>query len=504
MKNYMYCLALIVFCTMKLHAQTVGVGEVSAIESKAGSIEAARLRILQIESELPQLEKLWQDKLQKLRSEIEQIYKDRDNLIADMKAGARCSKCNEWKSEFEKKGQSFEKHLGEVKGYAIPATTSELETARKGFSEKIAILKVQLKNLEKGDNTILKKNEQIQKLKDDNDRLCQEITLHSKNYEMILLNDSKAKHKMWSDELMASAVKTLISDDKITICKAKIPQIEKEFQNLSEEIREKLKNDNEKLQQSKNNSISSNEQKINNIQTVHQSSILQLQEQLQKLEALKNDLQKELSSDSIAARLEMTGKQLVVIRDSITELEKQTKDSIALLQAENKKLNAEIWSLKTDLPNEQQKALLPLKEKRDAKKKETELLHAAAISELAENKKSFAEKTAQCQKNNDVYTTEISMECTRMYAAGQKVGCSVYNSIKGTVVSNWNETASCVKAVASLAKPYSTNVFNAYCKGQDSSGYMSGYKSFLASLSSEDKLAVKEASNADWFELMMR
>ncbi|MBG7612153.1 hypothetical protein IU405_07820, partial [Polaribacter sp. BAL334] len=109
-------------------AQTIGIGDVTSIESKALTYESYKAKITQYKDELISLEAQWRNKIQKLKEELALLYKERDNLIADMKVGARCSQCGGWKSDFEKKGESFEKHLGEVKGYAIPATTEELET----------------------------------------------------------------------------------------------------------------------------------------------------------------------------------------------------------------------------------------------------------------------------------------------------------------------------------------------------------------------------------------
>jgi hypothetical protein len=53
-----------------------------------------------------------------------------------------------------------------------------------------------------------------------------------------------------------------------------------------------------------------------------------------------------------------------------------------------------------------------------------------------------------------------------------------------------------------MAKSSSSVVFNSYCPGKTEGSYMSEYKSFLNSLSNEDKEAVRLISNATWFDLI--
>ncbi|HEX8576295.1 MAG TPA: hypothetical protein VF677_08380, partial [Flavobacterium sp.] len=194
MKNLLYIYLVIgIFTSLNSSAQTSGIGHITSIELKVATYESNQAKIVQNKAELANLEILWKNKIQKLKDELSAFYKERDNLIADMKVGAKCSQCGKYKSEFEKEGKSFQQHLGEVKGYAIPATTTELETTRKTFAEKIAIRKVQIQNLEKGDNALNKKQSDINTLENENEKLCKEITQYSKNYETTVLAEAKAK-----------------------------------------------------------------------------------------------------------------------------------------------------------------------------------------------------------------------------------------------------------------------------------------------------------------------
>jgi len=164
-----------------------------------------------------------------------------------MKVGARCSECGTWKSEFEKKGIDFQKHLGDVKGFAVPANTSELETVRKSYSEKIAIKRVQIKNIEKGGD-VQKKMMEIAKLEENNLKLCEEIRKHSSHYEQLVLNDAKARHKVWTDDLLSTAVNFLISSDKISIYQFKYKKADKDYIKEKDQLANTIRIENENKQ----------------------------------------------------------------------------------------------------------------------------------------------------------------------------------------------------------------------------------------------------------------
>ena len=179
MKQF-YCfsaLAIILSLASHAFAQTAGIGEVVAIEYKAKRIEDNNASIRRYKAEIADGETLWHAKIEKLQGELAALYKEQTDLINDMKVGAKCSLCGKYKSQFEKEGVDFQKHLGEVKGYAVPATTEELEATRKRFTEKIAYKKVQIKNAEAGDAAVSTKQNKITDLAKENSSLCTEIWL---------------------------------------------------------------------------------------------------------------------------------------------------------------------------------------------------------------------------------------------------------------------------------------------------------------------------------------
>ena len=501
----------IFFCTITF-CQTTGIGDVTSIESKVAAYENNTIKISQYKAELLTLDTIWKGKIQKLKDELAALYKERDNLIADMKVGARCSQCNGWKSEFEKKGVNFAQHLGEVKGYAIPATTSELEATRKSFSDKIAYKKVQIQNLEKGDNAVRKKQNDINNLEKANETLCKEITAHSKSYETKVFSEAKAKHDNWIDDLMGYATNILIADDKITIYKARSLQYQNQFQEEIEKIKARIKKENSDEQKFRTGRIVINVEQIKALQTEQSNYIAPVKMKLNELKQQKEQVDADLNyrpiTDSIKAILTANQKQLI---EEIIATEKNIRDyntnvqsKISSIEKENKKMKDEIFQLNANLPKQQAQEIAKRKILYDERIAESNQLAATASTELANAKKAYSEKASHWKRENDRYVNLVISESDRMVVAGKKISCAVWNEARFKVIGNWNQVFPCVNALTTMAKPYGTNVFNAYCPGKSSSSYMASYKSFLLGLSNDDKEAVKGNSNAGWFELITK
>lgn len=228
------------FVSQKLYCQTqtYGLPDVIAIENDAVTINSNKTKITTLSAQLPTLQNNLNARIELLRKQLNDLIAERDNIIADMKVGAKCSQCGKYKSEFEKAGQSFEKHLGEVKGYAIPATTIELESKRKEYIEKIAYKKVQISQLEtNGDDNIRLNKKQTEELENELNNLCIDINKHATNYRVVVFNEAKNKHQSTLKNLMNLVSEIFISNDKIAICKYRIEKVKMEFQSKSEEIK---------------------------------------------------------------------------------------------------------------------------------------------------------------------------------------------------------------------------------------------------------------------------
>jgi len=493
-----------------IYAQTAGIGSVTNIESKAQLYENNKIKISQYKEELITLEARRKDRVQMLKDELSSLYKERDDLIADMKVGAKCSQCGKYKSEFQKEGKSFERHLGEVKGYAIPATTDELEATRKMFTEKIALKKVQIQNLEKGDNAVNKKLNDISNLEKANENLCKEITNHSKSYETNVFSEAESKHGNWVNDLMGYATNILIADDNITIFKARIIRYDQEFNKESIAIKEQIKNDNLKAQNDKNAKIVTNQQQIKQIQIEQANYLAPLENNLIKLKEKKIETEKELIklaiTDSIKAKLSASLNQVVVqiisLEKDMLDYNTSIKNKISSLESENKKLTTEVFQLNANLANQQAQGIAKIKPVYDQKKLDASQSVSKSTTELASARKLYTEKAEFYKKQNQLYVEQVISESNRMVIAGQKISCPIWNEIRFKVMTNWNQVFPCVNKLTTMAKPYSHNVFNSYCPGKSLASYMAKYKSFVNGLGDEDKKAVKGNSNVFWFELI--
>lgn len=492
--------------------QTSGIGNVISIESIAKRIEYNKETIAKYKNDLILLEEALKNRTKKLKDEIDALYKERDNIIGDMKVGARCSQCNGWKSEFEKRGENFEKHLGDVKGYAIPATTSELESTRKQYAERIALKKVQLQNVEKGDNGILKKKEDIVKLEKENETLCNSITTQSKTYETTVFSEAKNKHNQWIGDLMNYASSILIADDKITIAKANVIKYKKEFETEAERIREQVKTDTKEAQNKLTADIDVNEQKSQIILTEQKEYLSPVEKQLAELKKQKSTLDWDLKKTTITPTekdsLLKNQQQLIIqineLNKNIQQYKATVKSKLSQIESDNKKLKDDIWELTINLPKKQEQEVAKIKPTYDTKITAANNMASRATTELTLARKAYTDKATVYKNSNSDYIDIVILESNRMLSASQRVNCSVWNEVRGIVATNWSKVFPCVNNITTLAKPYSSNVFNAYCSGTSSSAYLTSYKSFLSSLNADDKAAIKANSNADWFNLITK
>lgn len=510
MKISVFLSSLIVAAVLMsdVFAQTAGIGVVTDIESRSLLHEANQLKMIKLKGELPELLAIWRAKLQALKDEILALQKERDNIIADMKVGARCSECKRWKTELERQGINFTEHLGAVKGYAIPATTTELERVRKEFSDKLAYKKVQIQGLEKGDKLVLSKQEEIDNLQKNNKIHCTAITTQSNNYETKVLSEGKGKHDIWAEELLRYVSNILIADDRISIFKAKGLRCADDFLKESAKTKEKLKNDHTESQNNLGVKIDVAQQKINEAQVHQKNDLNPIEVKVSGLMQKKLGLEKDLNNVSIPdsgkvnlkTELNKTAAEIVLLEKEILEHKNNYRIKVQSLENEIKTLKAQLAQLNLNYPKLQLTEIAKVKSFFDQKKLEAAKSEAASITELANAKKVYLEKVNDYKQRNQVYLAMVVSECNRIVLAGQKIDCPVWKDVQFKVAGNWNELFSCVNALTKLTKPYSSNVFNTYCSGRKSGSDLPVYKSFLLGLSADDREAVRGNSNANWFE----
>ncbi|MCW3074543.1 MAG: hypothetical protein JWP69_1612 [Flaviaesturariibacter sp.] len=499
-------LLTLVFAVFESKAQTAGIGEVTVMETKAKAIESNKASIERYKTELISLEEEWRKKLKALKEELDALYKERDNLIADMKVGARCSQCKGWKSEFEKKGVNFEAHLGEVKGYAIPATTSELESIREQFKEKIAYKKVQIQNLEKGNNAVTKKKADIAELEKTNDKLCKEITGHSKNYETKVIAESQPFQKNLIEDIMGQIARKHIAEDKMEIGKNRLTALQSEFGISSAEARQ-IESDSTKFKRVRAEGlVDANHKQLKEEENTYKASFTTITTETEKLKADLKHAEEEMKNLKLGSseREQFSTQHAALLESLSTKLkEKQAMTNqytqlVTRLKNDNIELNRQINQLITGLPVRQERLVGQLKTEYERRKALVNQNIRNATNELDAASNLLNQKLADNRRKHAAYMDMIVTECNRMLTVSKQTGCSIFNEVRFTVMGKYQTQENCANGFKfTKARNYPSSGVDCVANSQ---AYSNIYRAFAAGLSTEEVEAIKKSTYWIWFE----
>lgn len=479
---------------------TAGIWEVTRIEAKAKKIVESKEALEKLKGEIA--------KPSKLNQELANLYKERDDLLRDLKGGFYCSKCGKAKSEFEKAGEDFEKHLGEVKGVAVPASTARLEEVRESYKSKIAYKKVQIQNYEKQYSALLdKKNADIARLESEISHLCEEITALSKTYERKVADEINGMHKGWVRDLMDHASRILIPEDQIVIYQARIAAYRKEFEIQSLEVREEVKRQNEQEQEAKNSKIAQNQQEMQALEERYKEAVAPLETKLSEITRQIDHVNAELRKADLtdAARTSLTEErsrlieQAAAVEKSIAENKDVYEAKDALLRSDIRRLQAELAELVAGLFRRQEAEVAKLSAALQQKTNDSNEVIESARAALGSANTAYRERVEYYTGINSKYHDVVSTESDRMMLAGKEIDCPIWNGARGEVARNWHDIVMCVNTIPAMAKPSSTHVFGSYCPSVASSDNLTIYINFLSGLNDADKQAVKSNSNVGWF-----
>lgn len=94
-----------------------------------------------------------QAKENELVGKLNALSAEKERALEDLQQGYFCSKCNTSKSQFEKNGVNFFKHVQDVKGEVVPATPAQIAENQRSFNDKISNLERDINsNRQKCDN----------------------------------------------------------------------------------------------------------------------------------------------------------------------------------------------------------------------------------------------------------------------------------------------------------------------------------------------------------------
>lgn len=489
---------------------TTGIGEVVAVEDLARRHRETMKSIGQRKQELAGLEKAHRANIDRLRDELAALERERDARIRDLKGGFFCSKCGRLKSDFEKAGESFEKHLDDVTGVAIPAPTERLEALREEYRQKIAYKRVQIQKAEAGDEASRRKRQELADLQAKLAGIAEEILKRSRAYDRTVQAETVNKQLGWIRDLIDHASDILIAQDKIDLHEARLAALEKEFQLRAAETREEVRQRNLDERRSR-------QERLDNVVRELNRRRYDQDEALGRLEAQEAELAARIAA--IDARLRMTGvpeeerrtleaeravrlTEQAGIAKAIRAATEERARRIARLDEEKARLDEEIAELRAALPGAEDAAVARIKAGFDRRRDSVAAALALAREQLPAARAAYREREAHYTKENSRFFELVAAESNRMVVAARDVGCTVSNEARGFVAGNWNKLLPGVAMAANKAKPYSTDVFGSYLPPEVRAGAFSRYKSFLAGLSPEDLAVVKAGGNTGWYEAL--
>lgn len=487
---------------------TSGIGDVIEIERLAASKKALEDALAARKKELADAQAALAAKAKKIQDEIAQLQRERDALIRDLKGGFYCSKCQTAKSEFERRGQSFEKHLTDVQARAEEAPTDRLEKVREDYSLKIAYKRVQLKRLEENDPDVKAKKAAVQaaekKLKD----LCDQMTRRSQSYGKTLQGETKSKHSMWVKELLNYASDIYIAEDRVSIAQARRTAEIKDFEKRSEQARVDAEKANMAEREKRQSRITVIDAEIPKMEAALRERLAPLEQQrnaantrIAEIDALHRTvgLKAEEKRALNAERASLVAQNAQTTRIIAAETAALNK-AVQALRAEEMRLRAEIGRLTTSLFTEQNAAVEKLRPAHAARLASIDQQIAAANTAAASARTVYKTKEGYYSGENKVFYDLVSSESNRIVIAGRDTSCPIANEARQFVASNWNKLLPCVSGATTRAKPYSTHVFGSYCPAEASASALSKYKSFLSSLPPTDLDVIKANSNVGWYE----
>lgn len=496
------------------NSQTGGLGYVQSIEAKAKAMLEKEKKIKSLEAEIASSEADYNKRVQKLKDEIAALTKEGTSIINDMKVGAKCSECNNWKTDIEKSGrETFQQHLGRVGGRSYPATTGEIESKRQEYKERIALKKVALQRLEK-ESPVAKIKNEIESLKKQLTDDCNSITKLSKDYETTVYKNAEQKHKNWFTDIMQTLAQQHILEDKIAIAKRQLTNAENKYRTALAAMKARHKSELEKKQKGLTEEKALNTKKIADENAA-------FNQQIQPINNEIGNLQKRIAANRQQLNTEKDSTAKIVIAQQIAAdqaaLDNKLSDKESITRAHEKQIKLykfkiseaedELWNIQkglTVLQTTQSSELNTLNSDYESKKTSLNSTITNSTEALAKISPEVQGKKNSYKQKNIQYVDEIIAECNRMLIAAQPVNCFVHNEIRFKVAQNYNTQESCVLTLTSTAtnnRSFSSTAVGCVAKFP---AYVSKYKTFASGLNDDEKEAIKQTTYTSWYDEILK
>ena len=492
-----------------LFAQTGGSSDLSSIEYKSGMILKNDDKVGELNRQHLETYNLESIKLAKLKKEINDLLSEKESVIDEYRRGQFCTGCNVPRSQF-KPGDPFP-HAGQS---VRAATPDEIARKEKFYDDKINAKKAELALLESDENEFARKrkeiDEQMSKLKDNSDKLREEIVALSKSYNEKVKAYAKSLQTVWIEDLMRQVAEKHTIEDRIAIYEIKLKDLNAEEVKTIAESKEKTRKQNDadikKIEGQallENNKIVSLKQKLEVNAAAIKSSITSYEQRLNEVEALLTNTSKLAEADIIAFRAEASDLKQKII-ESTEDLKKVTGiyeiDKLAI-EKNIKMFENQRWDLTVNLLKRQEAAIVVIKQVYVTKQK---LINDAIASRKESLQKCgdllISKKRNYINKFSD-FADIVKQEQDRLVIACRNSGASCFGTyVQGDVVLQWNNSLGCVSAMENSRAMNGTF----YGCEEESVVYKSHYNASLGAMSSSDADALQRKVSKTRYDLILQ
>ena len=492
-----------------LFAQTGGSSDLSSIEYKSGMILKNDDKVGELNRQHLETYNLESIKIAKLKKEINDLIAEKESVIDEYRRGQFCTGCQVPRSEF-KPGESFP-HAGQR---VRAATPEEIYKKEKYYDDKINPKKAQLAELESDENEFTRKrkdiDEQMSKLKDNSDKLREEIVALSKSYNDKVKAYAKSLQTVWIEDLMRQVAEKHTIEDKIAIYEVKLKDLNAEEVKTIAESKEKTRKQNEadikKIDQQiflENNKITTLRQKFEVNASAIKSTVTSYEQRLNEVEALLTNISKLAEPDIIAYRAEAAD-----LKQKIIESKADLKKTIDIFEIDKSDIEKNIkmfqnksWELTINLSKRQDAAVVLIKQVYVTKQK---LINDAIASRKESLQKCgdllISKKRNYINKFSDLVDI-VKQEQDRLVIACRNSGASCFGTyVQGDVVLQWNNSLGCVSAMEN-SRAMNGTFFG--CE-EESVVYKSHYNASLGAMSSSDTEALQRKVSKTRYDLILQ
>lgn len=513
MRNIILGMLLLLTTVIDSFSQTAGASTVTSIESKASQIakydeDIAKLNRMHLESYSAE-----QERLLELKRELAALIDEKAVSLSEMRSGRFCNGCDRTASQLKMEGiYDVEQHFYE-NGGTHPGDPQQIADKEAEYDRMIAAKEAEIKAFEEGENEFSRKRmewgQQMDRLRDNADRLRQEITELSKSYKDKVLDQAKAMHRTWVGSLMSLVAEKHYREDQINILQVKIADLAQEETKAKAEFEDKLRRKNEEGIQELNNKIANNEARAVSVEQNYTARVDPLEQELPGLRSRLIQVEVELTNINLSeedrklletekANLEQ---KIGSAENLLEEYRVSYENEIARLEQENVGFRDEIWKLKTSSFSEQlQKGLENLARAFQMKRNIFNDAIAGNTTTLNEVGQELNVRTDEFRKKNSEYIGEVDAERIRMMNACSQAGASCYGTDAVLAVAgNWNKVSGCVGQMDS-AQHSGDPVYG--CE-EESAIYLQHYRSKKSGMSDSDKEALSRNTVRTRYDMIL-